>query len=118
MHNTPANVASAIRYNPNRHLESGHGNYVAIPLAFETTPQRHFAVEGHVRLIIYGLPIKEHKMIAKAVRSGVKPERIAAALNIPITNVQASLNLLNGIHDEPADLMKGKAISPKASRAG
>ena len=28
-------------------------------------------------------PIQEHKMIVKAVRNGVRPERIAAALNIP-----------------------------------
>ena len=28
-------------------------------------------------------PIQEHKMITKAVQHGVRPERIAAALNIP-----------------------------------
>jgi hypothetical protein len=59
-------------------------------------------------------PIQEHKMIVKAVRNGVKPERIATALNIPVRNVRASMKLLDGIHEEPADLLKDKAISPKA----
>lgn len=61
-------------------------------------------------------PIQEHKMIVKAVRNGVKPERIAAALRIPVKNVKASMKLLDGIHDEAADLLKDKAISPKAIR--
>jgi hypothetical protein len=59
-------------------------------------------------------PIQEHKMIVKAVRNGVKPERIATALNIPVRNVRASMKLLDGIHEEAADLLKDKAISPKA----
>src|ERR1039457_6885942 len=59
-------------------------------------------------------PIQEHKMIVKAVRNGVRPERIAAALNIPVRNVRASMTLLDGIHEEAADLLKDKAISPKA----
>lgn len=59
-------------------------------------------------------PIQEHKMIVKAVRNGVRPERIAAALNIPVRNVRASMKLLDGIHDEAADLLKDKNISPKA----
>ncbi len=61
-------------------------------------------------------PIQEHKMIVKAVRNGVEPERIAAALNIPVKNVRASMKLLDGIHEEAADLLKDKAISPKALR--
>jgi len=59
-------------------------------------------------------PIQEHKMIVKAVRNGVKPERIAAALNIPVRNVRASMKLLDGIHEEAADCLKDKPISPKA----
>lgn len=59
-------------------------------------------------------PIQEHKMIVKAVRNGVRPERIAAALRIPLRTVQASMKLLDGIHDEAAELLKDKAISPKA----
>ncbi len=61
-------------------------------------------------------PIQEHKMIVKAVHNGVRPERIAAALNIPVGNVRASMTLLDGIHEEAADLLKDKGISPKAIR--
>jgi hypothetical protein len=61
-------------------------------------------------------PIQEHKMIVKAVRNGVRPERIALALNIPVRIVLASMRLLDGIHEEAADLLKDKNISPKAIR--
>lgn len=61
-------------------------------------------------------PIQEHKMILKAVRNGVRPERIAAALNIPPRVVLASMRLLDGIHEEAAELLKDKSISPKAVR--
>jgi hypothetical protein len=61
-------------------------------------------------------PIQEHKMIVRAVRNGVRPERIAAVLSIPVRNVRASMKLLDGIHEEAADLLKDKAISPKAIR--
>ena len=61
-------------------------------------------------------PIQEHKMIVRAVQNGVKPERIAAALNIPVSMVRASMKLLDGIHEEAADLLKDKPISPQAIR--
>jgi hypothetical protein len=61
-------------------------------------------------------PIQEHKMIVKAVQNGVRPERIAAALSIPVRDVRASMTLLDGIHEEAADLLKDKVICPKAIR--
>jgi ParB-like chromosome segregation protein Spo0J len=61
-------------------------------------------------------PIAEHKMIMKAVQNGVKPERIAAALNLRLSDVKASMSLLDGINSEASDLLKDKAISPKAIR--
>lgn len=61
-------------------------------------------------------PIQEHKMIVKAVNDGVSPERLAAALNMPVRIVIASMRLLNGIHDEAAELLKEKNISAKAIR--
>jgi ParB/RepB/Spo0J family partition protein len=60
--------------------------------------------------------IQEHKMIARAVKSGASLERIAAALNISPRLVQASLNLLKGIHDEAVELLKDKPIPPKSLR--
>jgi hypothetical protein len=59
-------------------------------------------------------PIAEHKMIMKAVQNGVRPERIAAALNLTVNEVKSSMSLLDGIHEEAVDMLKDKAISPKA----
>ena len=59
-------------------------------------------------------PIQEHRMIVKAVNQGVPPERIAAALNLPLRVVKAFLNLLTGINAEAAELLKDKSISSKA----
>jgi hypothetical protein len=61
-------------------------------------------------------PIQEHKMIVKAVNNGVSPERLAAVLNMPLRVVQASMNLLKGIHPDAAELLKDKNICPKALR--
>jgi hypothetical protein len=61
-------------------------------------------------------PIQEHKMILRAVQNGVRPERIAAALNMAVKDVKASMTLLDGIHEEAADLLKDKVISPKTIR--
>jgi ParB-like chromosome segregation protein Spo0J len=59
-------------------------------------------------------PIAEHKMIMKAVQHGVRPERIASALNLTVSAVKSSMSLLDGIHEEAVELLKDKAISPKA----
>ncbi len=56
-------------------------------------------------------PIAEHKMIMKAVQNGVPPERIAAALNLEVADVTASMTLLDGINAEAADSLKDKPIS-------
>lgn len=61
-------------------------------------------------------PIAEHKMIMKAVSQGVKPEKIAAALNMPIADVKSSMSLLDGINAEAIDLLKDKPVAPKAIR--
>jgi hypothetical protein len=61
-------------------------------------------------------PIQEHKMIVQAVNNGVSPERLAVVLNMPLRVVQASMNLLKGIHPDAAELLKDKNICPKALR--
>jgi ParB/RepB/Spo0J family partition protein len=61
-------------------------------------------------------PIQCHKMIAKAVRNGVKVERIAAALDMSQNTVRGLVTLLDGISEEAADLLKEKNISPKTIR--
>jgi ParB-like chromosome segregation protein Spo0J len=61
-------------------------------------------------------PIQEHKMIVKAVQSGVKPERIAAVLHKTVSEIQATITLLDGINKEAVELLKTKAMSPQAIR--
>jgi ParB-like chromosome segregation protein Spo0J len=58
-------------------------------------------------------PIQAHKMIVKAVKNGVRPERIAAALNMSKKDVLGLMTLLDGIHEEAVDLLKDKNVSPK-----
>jgi hypothetical protein len=61
-------------------------------------------------------PIQCHKMIVKAVRNGVRPERIAEALDMPLKIVQGLITLLDGINDEAAHMLRDKNISPKTIR--
>lgn len=58
-------------------------------------------------------PIAQHKMIVKAVQNGVRPERIAAALSLPMSRLKTSMTLLDGINEEAVELLKDKSISPK-----
>src|SRR3984957_510270 len=99
-------------------LLDGHLRYFALKELGETeadciisNDDESFSYNARVSRLA---PIQEHKMIVKAVRNGVKPERIAATLNIPVGKVRASMKLLDGIHAEAVDLLKDKAISPKA----
>lgn len=61
-------------------------------------------------------PIQAHKMIVKAVRNGVKPERLSAALFMPMKTVSALINLLDGINPEAAELLKDKQMTADAIR--
>lgn len=61
-------------------------------------------------------PIQAHKMIVKAVNNGVRPERIASALDIDVADVRALMSLLEGINEEAADLLKDKSISARTVR--
>ena len=61
-------------------------------------------------------PIQEHGMIMKAVKNGVTPERIAAALNLKVDRIHDTLNLLNGIHPEAIEIIKDKQVCQSAIR--
>ena len=56
-------------------------------------------------------PIQEHKMITRAVKNGVSVERIATALHKDVREIKSRLNLLRGIHEEAAELLKDKEVS-------
>ena len=61
-------------------------------------------------------PIQAHKMIVKAVKNGVKPERIAKALSMPMETVNTLINLLDGVNPEATDLLRDKHITAEAIR--
>ncbi|MEI6075228.1 MAG: plasmid partitioning protein RepB C-terminal domain-containing protein [Verrucomicrobiota bacterium] len=60
--------------------------------------------------------IQAHKMIVKAVKNGVKPERIAKALSMPLETVNTLMNLLDGINADAVELLKDKHITAAAIR--
>jgi ParB-like chromosome segregation protein Spo0J len=101
-------------------LKNGHLRYGALKELGQTTADCIIATDDECYTYnarISRLPsIQEHRMIVKAVNDGVSLERLAAALNMPVHVVKASMNLLKGIHDQAADLLKDKNISPPAIR--
>lgn len=56
-------------------------------------------------------PVQEHSMIMRAVKSGVSPERIAAALNRKVGAILNSMSLLDGIAPEAINILKTTKIS-------
>ena len=101
-------------------LKNGHLRYVALKELGETSADCIIATDDECYTYNARVsrlpPIQEHKMIVKAVKDGVSPERLSAALNMPVHVVKASINLLNGIHEQAVELLKDKNISPPAIR--
>lgn len=60
--------------------------------------------------------VQEHKMILRAVEKGVSEKRLARALNINISSIRRKRNLLVGISDEVADLLKDKRLAVESFR--
>lgn len=54
--------------------------------------------------------VQEHKMILNAIKKGVPEERLARALNVNIANIRAKRNLLVGICEEAAELLRDKHV--------
>ena len=54
--------------------------------------------------------IQEHRMIVKAVQSGVSEEKLARALNLDFRTIRNKRYLLEGICPEAVELLKDKAV--------
>ena len=54
--------------------------------------------------------IQEHRMIMKAIQSGVSEEKLARALNLDISTIRNKKNLLEGICPQAIELLKDKAV--------
>ena len=61
--------------------------------------------------------IQEHRMIMKAVQSGVSEEKLARALNLDFRTIRNKRYLLEGICPEAVDLLKDKAVPEPVFRA-
>ncbi len=62
--------------------------------------------------------IQEHLMVLNAIRNGhVSEERIAKALNLDIATIRRKRDLLVGISQETAEVLKNKTVSPKVFAA-
>ena len=59
-------------------------------------------------------PIQENGMILRAIKDGVPPERIAAALHVDIKKIKASMNLLIGIYPEVVEMLNPKQVTAGA----
>ncbi|TWJ18815.1 plasmid partitioning protein RepB C-terminal domain-containing protein [Geobacter argillaceus] len=54
--------------------------------------------------------IQEHRMIMKAIQSGVSEEKLARALNLDISTIRNKKCLLEGICPEAIELLKDKSV--------
>lgn len=60
--------------------------------------------------------IQEHFMLRRAISRGVTPERLATALSVDISQIIKKMNLLDGICDEAAELLKDQHFSADIGR--
>jgi ParB-like chromosome segregation protein Spo0J len=58
--------------------------------------------------------IQEHYMIVRAIDRGVSEEKLARVLNVDVGAIRNRRQLLNGIHDDVAELLKDKPIGMQA----
>ena len=72
-----------------------------------STDDEAFTYNKHINRLS---TVMEHKMILKAIERGVPEAKIAAALNIEIRSIATKRDLLNGICQEAADLLKDKMV--------
>lgn len=59
-------------------------------------------------------PIQEHYMIVRAIERGVSEAKLARALNVDVGSIRARRQMLNGIHDDVAELLKDKPVGINA----
>ena len=60
--------------------------------------------------------VQEHRMIIKALKSGVSEAKLASALNINVRTLQYKKTMLDGVCQEAVDLLKDKIISENVFR--
>ena len=104
----------------------------------DKTSGQHILLDGHIRLLALGKlgyvdapcliacddesytynnrinrlsTIQEHHMLRRAVERGVTPDRLAKALNVDISLIHKKVNLLEGVCQEAAEMLKDQHFS-------
>ena len=73
-----------------------------------STDDEAFTYNKHISRLT---TVQEHRMIVQAVKRGVSEEKIAQALDVNLANIVRKRNLLVGICEEAADLLKDKEVA-------
>lgn len=73
-----------------------------------STDDETFTYNKHINRLS---TVQEHRMIVKAVERGVPEEKIAQALNVNVASIVHKKNLLDGICEEAAELLKDKIVA-------
>lgn len=60
--------------------------------------------------------VQEHKMIVKALKTGVSETKLAAALNLDVKSLRGKKSMLYGVCQEAVDLLKDKIMSENVFR--
>lgn len=98
--------------NPNYSILDGNTRFEAMKKLGYTTIPCLIATEDEAYTYNHKVsvvpPIQEHKMIMKAIESGVSEERIAKALDVDVQNIRLKRDLLNGICPEAIEILKNK----------
>lgn len=96
-------------------LLDGHQRIEALKELGETkvtclvsTDDETFTYNKHINRLS---TVQEHRMIVKAVERGVPEEKIAQALNVNVASIVHKKNLLDGICEEAAELLKDKIVA-------
>lgn len=55
--------------------------------------------------------IQEHAMVIRAIEQGVTAAQIAKSLDIDVSKIKKTVNLLDGIHPDAVEILKNKPIS-------
>lgn len=56
-------------------------------------------------------PVGQHFMILKVLENGVSEDRVAAALNVNVSQIRKKKNMLDGICSEAVDILKTKQVT-------
>ena len=101
-------------------LLEGHGRLSALLAAGEGTAECLVSTTEtglvYKRFVNHLSPIQANRMIVKVLDAGVPEERLATALNRPVSTIRMSRTMLKDICDDALEILKDKPIADGALR--